>query len=259
MVQLLFVVIASGLAILTVWGFISPRGQWRVLASWSRRVPYANEPSAGLVALQRLVAGAGILAMVLAGCSMYGGYLASQPKAPPAPGAIERMWGTPAPQVINRVFHALSATPTGLIDQPIVKYQSMDGGSRTPGYLFDLDRYQVKNADEGIGYLGHAPDPGFTALDSADLVVQLRGDKNCIPQQVVVIEAKDTVSIGVYYGQPNPSDGSNAAHLDECVLAPPVSGAASVLLPIALEAPLGKRTVQNLDGSKKVRAVQLIG
>jgi hypothetical protein len=255
----LFVLIASGLAILTVWGFVSPRGQWRVLASWSRREPYANEPSTGLVALHRLVAGAGILAMVLAGSSMYGGYLASQPKPPPPPAAVERMWGTPVPEVIDRVFHALSAAPTGLIAQPVLKYQSMDGGSRTPGYLFDLDRYRVKNADEGIGYLGRAPDPGFTALDSADLVVQLRGDKNCIPQQVVVIEGESTVRIGVYYGQPNPSDGSNAAHLDECVLAPPETGAASVLLPIDLEAPLGKRTVQNLDGSKKIRAVQLIG
>jgi hypothetical protein len=254
----LFVVIASGLAILTVWGFISPRGQWRVLASWSRRQPYANEPSAGLVALQRLVAGAGILAMVLVGCSMYGGYLANQPKAPSPPGVVERMWGTPAPEVIDRVFDALPTAPAGLVVQPVLGYQGMDGSSRTPGYLFALDRYQVKDADKGIGYLGQVPDPGFTALDSADLVVLVRGDKNCIPQQVVVQEGDDTVRISVYYGQPNPSDGSNAAHLDECMPKPPKSSSASVLIPIDLEASLGKRTVESLDSAKKIRAVPLI-
>lgn len=258
MVHPLFIVIASGLAILTVWGFISPRGQWRVLAGWSRRRPHADEPSAGLIALHRLVAGAGIAAMVLAGCSLYGGYLAAQPKPPPPPGAVERMWGTPAPQVIDRVFEALSTVPVGLVAQPMLGYQAMDGNSRTPGYLFTLDRYRVQDADKGIGYLGHAPDPGFTALDSADLVVQVRGDKDCIPQQVVVQEDDDTVRIGVYYGQPNPSDGSNAAHLGDCPPKPSKSGSASVLVPVDLNAPLGNRTVERFDNSKRIRAVPLI-
>lgn len=259
MMQPFLVVIASGLAILTVWGFISPRGQWRVLASWSRREPYANEPSAGLVAVQRFVAGAGILAMVLAGCSIYGNYLASQSKPPPPPGPVERMWGSPAPEVINRVFDALSAVPAGLVAQPVLRYQRVDGAFRTPGYLFTLDHYWVKDADKGIGYLGHAPNPGFAALDSADLVVELRGDSNCIPQQVLVQESEDVVRVAVYYGQPNPSDGSNAAHLDECVITPPVSGSASVLVPVDLQAPLGKRAVESLDGSKKIREVPLLG
>lgn len=257
MMHPLFVVIACGLAILTVWGFISPRGQWRVLAGWSRRQPYANEPSAGMVALHRLVAGAGILAMAVASFSIYGGYLAGQPKTPPPPSPVERMWGTPAPQVINRVFESLSGVPNGLVAQRVVGYQVMDGSSRTPGYLFTLDRYQVRDANNGVGYLGQAPDPGYTALDSADLVVQVRGDKDCIPQQVVVLEDEDVVRIGVYYGQPNPTDGSNAAHLADCSAKPTGADSTSVLVPIDLADPLGKRAVQNVDGSKKIRAVEL--
>ncbi|MEO6943302.1 MAG: hypothetical protein ABI053_01150 [Lacisediminihabitans sp.] len=253
-----FVFVAAGLATLTVWGFISPRGQWRVLAAWTRRQPYANEPGAGLVALQRCVAGAGIVAMVIVGSSMYGDYLAGQPKAPPTPGAVERMWGEPAPEVVDRVFDARSAAPPGLVPQPMLKYQVMDGESRTPAYLFTLERYRVEGGNDGVGYLGHAPNPGFAALDSADLVVEVRGDKKCIPQQLVVIEDEDTVRIGVYYGQPNPSDGSNAAHLGECSRKPTASRSASVLIPVNLEKPLGKRTVVSVDGSKKIRAVPLI-
>ena len=172
----LLLVIAGGLAILTVWGFISPRGQWRVLAAWSRREPYANEPGPGLVAIQRVVAGIGLVVLATAGWSMYTAYLDSLPKAPPPPGLVEQMWGSPAPKVVNRVFTPLESPPAGLVKEQVLGYQVVNGNSRDPQYLFSLDHFAVKGATVGIGYLGHQPQAGLVALDTADLVIEVRGE-----------------------------------------------------------------------------------
>lgn len=255
---LLFVVIVAGLAILTLWGFISPRGQWRVLAGWSRRESSANELGAGAVVVQRVVAGAGILVLGMAGWSMYSGHLAGLPKSSPPPGPIERMWGQPAPQLVNRVFIPLTAVPAGLVSQPVLGYQAVNGPTRDPGYLFFLEHYAVKDAKEGVGYLGHDPQPGLSALDTADLVLQVRGDSRCIPQQVVVEEEGDVVRVAVYYGQPNPSDGSNAARLADCAAKPSKAKATSVLVPVDLETALGDRKVVTLDGAKKLHPVTVV-
>lgn len=256
--KILIVALASGLAVLTVWGFISPRGQWRVLAAWSRREPYAHEPGAGVVAVQRIVAGVGIVILATVGCSMYGSYLDTLPKAQRPPGPVEQMWGSPAPRVVNRVFTPLETPPAGLVSQAVVSYQVVNGGSRDPQYLFSLPHFAVKNADKGIGYLGHDPQPGLSALDTADLVVEVRGDRACIPQQVVVEEDDETVRIAVYYGQPNPSDGSNAVNLAHCAAKPSAAKARTVLVPVDLATYLGSRKVVTFDGAKKLPAVKVI-
>lgn len=254
----LFLVIAVSLAVLTVWGFISPRGQWRVLAAWSRREPHAHEPGAAAVAVQRIVAGIGIIVLATSGWSLYSGFLDSLPKAPPPPGPVEKMWGSPAPQVINRVFTPIESAPAGLVPQRVLGYQVVNGTSRDPRYLFSLDHFAVKGASQGIGYLGHEPQAGLVALDTADVVIEVRGDSVCIPQQVVVDENDDTVSVAVYYGQPNPSDGSNAVNLAKCKVKPSAARSTPVLVPIDLAEALGKRTLVTLDGAKKIRAVSLI-
>lgn len=257
--KILIVMLAGGLAALTVWGFLSPRGQWRVLAAWSRREPYANEPGVGMVAVQRVIAGVGIVVLAVTGGSMYGSYLDSLPATLPPPGPVEQMWGSPAPVVVNRVFTALETPPVGLVRETIVGYQVVHGASRDPRYLFSLDHLAVKNAEQGIGYLGHDPGPGLSALDTADLVVEVRGDRACIPQQVVVQEDNETVRIAVYYGQPNPSDGSNAVNLAHCAAKPSAAKARSVLIPIDLTGYLESRKVVTLDGLKKIPAVKVIG
>jgi hypothetical protein len=249
--------VIAGLAILTIWGFISPRGQWRVLAAWSRREPYADEPGPGLVAIQRVIAGVGIVVLATAGWSMYSAYLDSLPKAPPPPGPVEQMWGSPAPKVVNRVFTPLETPPVGLVKEKVLGYQVVNGNSRDPRYLFSLDHFAVKGATEGIGYLGHPPQAGLVALDTADLVIEVRGDSACIPHKVVINEGDDVVKVAVYYGQPNPSDGSNAVNLAKCETKPAADKATSVLVPIDLATALGDRKVVTFDGGKKIPVVPL--
>jgi hypothetical protein len=250
--------LACGLAALTVWGFISPRGQWRVLAAWSRREPYANEPGAAMVAVQRVVAAAGIVVLAACGWAMYSSYRASLPDDVRPPGPIEQMWGSPAPVVVDRVFTPVGSPPASLVKQPILGYQAVNGGSRDPQYLFSLDHLKVKNADESVGYIGRDPQPGLSALDTADLVVEVRGDAACIPQQVVVAEDDETVRIAVYYGQPNPTDGSNAVNLAHCNVKPSAAKSTPVLLPIDLATYLGDRKVVTFDSGKKIPAVHVI-
>ncbi|MHB1171173.1 MAG: hypothetical protein ACYCZY_01510 [Lacisediminihabitans sp.] len=259
LVVVVVVVVAVGLAILTVWGFVSPRGQWRVLASWSRREPHANEPGSAAVAVQRLVAALGIAVLLAAAGTAYNSYLDTLPKPARSVGPVERMWGSPAPKIVNRVFTAATAAPAQLVNQPILGYQVMDGTRREPGYLFSLEAYAPSAAEFAGGYLGKDPPVGLSALDIADLVVHLRGDKNCLPQQVVLTENKDAVLIAVFYGQPNPPDGSNAAKLGACNPNPPAGQSTSLLLPVGLSAPVGDRTVKTIDGSKVIPVAPRLG
>jgi hypothetical protein len=55
------------------------------------------------------------------------------------------------------------------------------------------------------------------------------------------------VQIGIYYGLPDPADGSVVDHTKGCPPGAPVT--ASLLIPIALSAPVGDRQVQALDGT----------
>jgi hypothetical protein len=255
MVNPFLVAIASSLAILTAWGFVSPRGQWRVLAGWSRSAAVDDEPGPAAMLVHRVVSGVGILVLVVAGASIYGQHFDLPSRTPIGP--INQMWGTPAPKVVNRVFVPATTAPTNLVSQKVLGYQPTDGTIRNPNYLFSLANLKVKGANNGIGYVGWAPATGMLALDSANLVVHVNGDSRCIPQEVVVVESAASVSIGVFYGQPNPTDGSNAVNLDNCKSKP--SKSTSILIPVQLASPLGGRTVTALDGTTVIPAVPLVG
>lgn len=229
-----------------------------MLAAWSRREPYAYEPGSAMVAVQRVVAAAGIVALGACGWGMYSNYRASLPGNASPPGPVEQMWGSPAPVVVNRVFSPVGAPESALVNQPILGYQPVNGGSRDPQYLFSLDHLKVTDANKSVGYIGRDPQPGLSALDTADLVVELRGDSACIPQQAVVTEDDETVRIAVYYGQPNPTDGSNAVNLSHCNAKPPAARSTPVLVPIDLATFLGDRTVVTFDGGKKIPLVQVV-
>jgi hypothetical protein len=205
--------------------------------------------------VHRVISGVGIVVLVVAGASIYGQHFELPSRT--TSGPVNQMWGTPAPKVVNRVFVAATSAPTNLVNQKILGYQSIDGTIRDPNYLFSLANLRVKGADSGVGYVGWEPAAGMLALDSANLVVHLDGDSRCIPQEVVVVEGVDTVSIGVFYGQPNPTDGSNAVNLTNC--SPKPSKSTSVLLPVKLAAPLGARTLTALDGKTVIHAVPLVG
>jgi hypothetical protein len=234
-----------GLAVLTVWGVFAPRGQWRALAAWTRREPYAGEPGPVSVGLHRLVALLATVGLVLAGWMLWVQYQATLPKPPTPISVIQQMWGAPDPVVFNRVVTSASAEPDGLVAQPLLRYQPMDGSHRTPNYLFDLKAWRLTTAQLDGGTAGSVPSRGMVALDSATIVVQVRGDADCTPRAVYTVEGATSITIAVYYARP----GEATSTVTDCRPVPPAASSRSVLIPISLTNPVGGRTVMNLDGS----------
>jgi hypothetical protein len=246
-VNFLFIVAAT-LAALLVWALLAPRLLWRTVIGWSYRDAYRNEPSAAVFGLYRLVALIGIVAVVATVIAINqpkpGDAAAQEPHTP-----VEKMWGVPAPVVVDRVVTPLTDAPVGLVDQPVLAFQGVDGTRRQPSYLFGLRTFEQKDAVDANGLVGVPPAPGLVALDTADLVVQVNGDRRCFPHQVVVREEDDVVRIGVYYGQANPSDGTNLIHVRDCDPTPKGRAGVSALVPVKLSDALGSREVQWLDGT----------
>ncbi|HAM26715.1 MAG TPA: hypothetical protein DCP11_08445 [Microbacteriaceae bacterium] len=246
------IAVTIAFAILTVWGLIAPRGQWRVLAGWSRRDAVGGEPGPVSVAIHRGVSGVALAVVVFGSISLSNPAPEELPRAVDTPARIstvQRLWGTPAPVVVNRVFAALGAPPAGLVAQPVSRYQAIDGAQRTPSYLFSLANFRPRESKTGDGYIGTPPAVGLTALDTADLVVQVRVDRRCIPYQVAVVETDSSVTVGVYVGQPNPPGSGNAANTAQCETDLAGAKSVSILIPIDLSSSVLKRTVLNFDGS----------
>ncbi|MCC6270836.1 MAG: hypothetical protein IT190_06130 [Microbacteriaceae bacterium] len=254
MATLTLIVLVS-LGIVFLWGLLSPRSQWRVLVSWSYRDPYRNEPTGIVYGLYRVIAVIGIASMVVSGVLVYRVQLENEPKPPVPPTAVELMWGSPEPVVVNRVLQPVKTPPTGLVDQPILGYQGMVGKTRQPPYLFSLAHFDIPEAITDNGLIGTDPSVGLVALDTAGLVVRVAGDPQCFPHAAVVKETDDTVTIGIYYGRAKPT-GSNVGNVDQCqVLASALN--VSTIIPIPLVEPLGDRAVRTLDGSP-IRRVDLV-
>jgi hypothetical protein len=248
-VHLLFTIIAASLGILFLWGLIAPRGLWTVLIGWSYRDPYRHQPSGAVFVLYRLIAAFGLASMILTTVIVWVQQSDADAHPPASSSSTEGSWGSPRPQVVDRVVVPLASPPVGLVDQPILGYQRMDGFRRQPPYLFDLPDFASRGAVDANGYVGRDPSTGLTALDSANLVVHVVGDVRCFPHDVVVVEEAKVVRIGVFYGQANPSDGTNAANLAACDVEPRAANAVSVLVPVRLAAPLGDRELLSLDGT----------
>jgi hypothetical protein len=238
------IAILGGLAILTLWGAIAPRGQWRVLAGWTRSRPYASEPGPVSVGVHRFVAILATVALVFGGYLLYAQYERSLPQPPKPISALQKMWGAPAPMVVDRVIQS-KPIPTGLVAQPILHYQALDGSERSPDYLFDLARWKPVDS---AGIVGATPPPGLSALDSASIVVQVRGDKNCIPRSASVAENATSLTIGIYYGRPDVA-GSAPANVADCTPAPTGPDSVSVLIPLQLQGPVDKRMVKDTAGT----------
>ncbi|MET4780881.1 hypothetical protein [Glaciihabitans sp. UYNi722] len=243
------IAVLVALLILTLWGFISPRGQWRVLTGWSRRDPYVSEPGAVVLGIHRLVAAVALVGVVAVGISLYTAPQRSLANPEIRAPVKELAWGLPEPAVVNRVFAPLDAQPGGLVVQPVLAYEAVDGSKRDPSYLFDLKSFAHSGTANGGGYIGTDPSAGLSALDMADIVVQVRGDKRCIPYQVAVIETESTITVGVYYGQPDTKDHANIAHITECATDGAEADSTSVLVPINLSDGVLNRAVVNFDGS----------
>ncbi len=248
-----FDLVAVILTGLFVWGLVAPRSQWWALTSWAIADPYKHEPGAGAYNLRRLASGVGLLGLVSVFLISTAPLLVSARSAGP-PSAVEQMWGSPDPQVVNRVATARTEPPTTLPEVPILGYQAFEESS-TPPYLTPLKTYTLLGSSEISGLIGSDPDVGFSAVDTAHLVINVRGPILCIPRAVVVIETETTVQIAAYYGLPNSADGSAVDHLAGCPADSYLT--ASLLLPIRLSAPVGERELQALDGTP-LTAVPLV-
>lgn len=252
MVNLPLIELLGALSVLTVWGFVAPRSQWRVLTGWSLRDAVGSEPSAVFVGIHRTAAGIALAALAVAGMSVVGPI--PHPNAHSTQRAItdpvRLLWGTPDPTVVNRVFVPVTRAPSALVKEPILRYQLVDGKHRNPSYLFELAIYSRPFPTKTDGYLGAQPGAGLAALDTADLVVQVRADRRCTPQQVFVVESDTAVAVAVYDGRPTGESLDTKALASPCSLSASGAKASSVLIPIDLRSPVGTRAVVNLDGTR---------
>lgn len=215
--------------------------------SWTYRDSFRGEPSRSGYLLFRLVSAIGVISLTLGSVGAYQVWQRRQPVPPAPPTLVELMWGKPNPVVLNKVVHGVTQIPTGLVDQPILGYQVVDGQTRQPSYLFGLKHFKLKSATKLNGLVGTGPSAGLVALDTADLVLKVSGDPKCFAQVVVVREDAEKVEVGVYYGQANPSDGSNKDQVANCSTISARENR-STLIPIDLSDEVGKRQVVGLDG-----------
>lgn len=237
-------VIAS-VVLMFLWGLFSPRSQWKVLAAWSYRKPQADEPSSFAFAVVRVISGIGVVFFGAVGATGLVHYISELP--PPAPNltVLQQMWGvSPEPQVVNRVVNPQDVIPTGLVEVQVDGYQLVDNAEHRPRYLHLLDRFEPGDVDRS-GLVGVKPAEDFPALDSAELVVNVRTWGECIPRQAVVIETEATVQIGFYAGMPNRQDDIPVDHLS---CGRPAFVQSSLLVPINLKAPVEGRQLQTLEG-----------
>jgi hypothetical protein len=248
-VSLTSIAIVAGLAILTLWGVVAPRGQWRVLTAWNRRSAWDGGPSSLSVGIHRTVAVLATVALLITGWNLLEAYVATVSASVRTTSVVHRMWGYPTPLVVDRIVANVTTAPPGLVQQPIARYQPVDTLKHTPAYLFELPDWNRVATRANDGYIGTQPPVGIGALDSASIVVELRGDSRCIPRQAVVVENKTTVAIGVFYGRPAAAPGAKPVAIDSCKPTPAAKDSLNLLLPLSLSASVGKRHVTNLDGS----------
>ncbi len=244
-------VVLGGLTILTVWGFVAPRSQWRVLVGWSRREPTGGEPGAVIIGIHRVAAGVALVALATAGASVASGLIdpVGQPAGRAITDPVRLLWGTPDPTVVDRVFVPVKIAPARLTREPTLRYQAVSARNRSPGYLFGLAAYDRPRASATDGYLGANPTNGLSALDTADVVVQVRADRRCTPQQVLVVESGTAIAVAVYYGRPAGESLDAKALAAPCDLSAKGDKTSSVLIPIDLGAPVGDRAVVTLEGT----------
>jgi hypothetical protein len=248
----LFGILAFSLGIVLVWGVFAPRSQWRALAAWSVSDPHVNEPGGAAYGWRRFMSALGALALgAIVVVSSTAGLLDVR-RAMPEPGAIQTMWGSPEPDIVNRVVKPAAVAPAGLVEFPVIDYQEF-GEEGLPDYLAALDYYQYLGQDAPLGYIGGIPDVGYSGVDRADLVVHIRGPILCIPRAAIVIETEETIQIAIYYGLPNDPAGAVVDHVVGCPEDATLT--ASLLIPIELRAPVGDRTVETLAGAQISRVV----
>ncbi len=242
-----FGILAATLAIVFIWGVFAPRSQWRALSAWSLSDEHAHEPGGTAYGWRRVISALGALGIgAVVAVSSSAAIADLPPSSTPTESVITQMWGSPNPLIVDRDITPVVETPPGLVEVPISGYQVFDDG--LPLYLDGLNEFKYLGNLDFPGFVGSIPDVGFSALDFADLVVHVRGPILCVPRQVAVLESETDVKIAVYYGVPDPADGSIPDNTAACAVDSSVTS--SVLIPINLAAPVGDRLVTTLNGDE---------
>lgn len=242
--ELVFGTIAATLGLLLLWGLLAPRGQWRVLRAWSVVDPHRDEPGGAAFGWLRLSAGLGVAGLAVVGIVGASTAVANRPEPPPPPTPLQLMWGSPAPQLLDRVSLNLGVAPGDLTEMPLLGYQTFDDG--IPRYLLELSEFSLLGDPEPLGLEGTEPDKDSSAIGVSNLLVHVRGPLLCIPREIVVVETETTVQIGVFYGLPDDPAGAPVDHVASCRPDDPLTG--SLLIPVQLSGPVLDRQVLDLAG-----------
>ena len=243
--------LVGALAVIFLWGLVSPRSQWYALVGWTRDDPRRSEPGSGAYTVARFLSLVGLVVVgsILAGWAVANIRIPEPQVATRSETIAQRIWGVPRPLIVDRVFLPSATVPVDLVSQNVTGYQLIDPAERSPRYLFDGAKLRSSGIAAQPGFLGVEPREGTVALETADLIVHVRGDDRCIPQRVVTVSVEGALQIGVFFGQPKPADGSNAANVSNCDPGPPRARTKAYLIPVDFDAPLGDRILQRLDGS----------
>lgn len=252
---MVFGAITAMLGAVLLWGLVAPRSLWRVIEGWSVVNTHRHEPGGGSYLIRRLLCLLGLAG--LASVWVIGAWsdLASPPRTAPAATAVERMWGTPEPHVVNRVVAALVAPPEGAVPVRVLGYQVIDPDDGPPEYLIGVERYARLGDDAPPGIIGAYPGDGYTAMSTAELLVHVRVPLLCMPRAAVVLETDEQVQVAVYVGLPDPEEGT-VDHVAGCPLDAAVTE--SLLIPLELAAPVGEREVVTLEG-ETIDRVRVVG
>ncbi|MGV8877130.1 MAG: fumarate hydratase [Rhodoglobus sp.] len=239
--------LAVPLGVAAVWAIVAPRNQWRGLFSWSVANPHASEPGGSAYTHRQLIVAIALVAALLAIVLSLVAAAGRTPTPPPRTSGIEQMWGTPQPLLVYRTFVTnFTADPT-LVNVPIHSYLPVNDEQRAPLYLLDLTPFSRLGSTNIPGYIGTTPSETDSTLGRADVIVNTRGPLMCVPRRVVAVETPERVQLAVLYGLPVPDDGSVPDNAQGCPLGEDI--VASVLIPVALNDPIGERTVETLDGA----------
>lgn len=245
------VILGAATTVLALWGLLAPRGMWNSLFGWSFADQRAGEPGGGSYLVRRLLLGLGLASVAALGIAVVVQSLVNPPRVAPPPSAVEQMWGSGSHEIVNRVVTPLGAAPTGLTEVPVLGYQVITDEDGPGDYLRLLPKFAILGEQEIPGLIGAPPTDGYSAMDTAELILHVRGPLLCIPRAAVVIETSESVTVAVYYGLPNQENAETP--VDNAVSCPadsPVT--ASTLLPIELAEDLGDRPVLDLNGDRLV-------
>lgn len=234
---------AGILGVVLIWGLVSPRTQWRVLVGWSARDPDRAEPGDGVHGITRIVCLIGLLGLAAFASVQIWAALSEQPRPAPDRGAVESMWGSPVPRLVDRIVTPVAAPPADLAPGPVTGYQEIERGW-APDYLVEVPRWSFLAEPAPTGLIGSTPGDGFTAYGISDMLLSAQGPLVCIPRLAAVEETDSLITIGIYWGLPGAAGQDNLAACSD------LGGLLqTVLIPVQLAAPVDGRNVVTFEGA----------